>query len=166
MQPVKILAIADTHFARKDQELDPRIVDRFDDVDYIVHAGDYAHESLVEILASTGKFAGVYGNMDPFEVRDMVPEINSFQFGDITLGIIHGWGAPGDLVKRIHPLCVYKGFGIVIFGHTHNRFECEYKGIKFYNPGSPVDKMFAKENTFLILTVASKTDIQADFIKL
>jgi len=166
VRPITILAISDTHFARKDQELDPRIVDRFDAVDYIVHAGDYAHESLVETLASTGKFAGVYGNMDPFAVRDMVPEINSFQLEDVTIGIIHGWGAPDDLIRHIHPLCVDHGFDIVIFGHTHNKLEAEYKGIKYYNPGSPVDKMFAKENTFLILTVASKADVHADFIKL
>lgn len=168
MSAVMILVLADTHFARNTQQLDPVITSYFDSVDYIVHAGDYTTENLVVSLEATGKFVGVYGNMDPLAIRDMVPEINSIRLEnlDIVIGIIHGWGAPDDLISRIHPLCDDKGFDIVIFGHTHNKYEGQFGGITYINPGSPVDKMFAKENMFLLLTISSKDDMQAEFITL
>ena len=168
MHPVTILVLADTHFARETQQLDPVIINYFDSVDYIVHAGDFTTENLVQTLETTGKFVGVYGNMDPLAIRDMIPEINSIRLEDldIVIGIIHGWGAPDDLIRRIHPLCVAKGFDIVLFGHTHNKYEGKYDGITYFNPGSPVDKMFAKENSFLLLTIAAKDDVQAEFITL
>jgi len=168
MSAVTILVLADTHFARHTQQLDPAITSYFDSVDYIVHAGDYTTENLVETLEVTGKFVGVYGNMDPLAVRDMVPEINSIRLDsmDLLIGIVHGWGAPDDLIQRIHPLCATKRFDIVLFGHTHNKQEEQFDGITYFNPGSPVDKMFAKENSFLLLTIASKDDVHAEFVTL
>jgi uncharacterized protein len=106
--------------------------------------------------------------MDPLAIRDMVPEINSIRLDDLDLviGIIHGWGVPDDLIQRIHPLCVAKGFNMVLFGHTHNKHEEKFDGITYFNPGSPVDKMFTKENSFLLLTFNAKDDVQAEFVKL
>ena len=162
---VKILVISDTHFARSNQGLGKEITAFFDDVDYIVHAGDFTHKTLVESLESTGKFVGVAGNMDPMSIKKRLPEVNEIVLDELKIGIIHGWGAPQDIVERIHPICKKNKFDIVIFGHTHNHLETELEGIKYYNPGSPVDKMFAKENTFLLLTVHSRENIEAEFIK-
>ncbi len=164
MLPVTILALSDTHFSKATQQLDESITSKFDKVDYIVHAGDYAHESLVETLVATGKFVGVYGNMDPLTIRDMVPEVNAIRFDDVVIGVMHGWGSPADMYKRIHPLCADQGFDIVIFGHSHQKFEGEYKGIKYFNPGSPVDKMFAKTNQYLLLKIDSKQAVTAMFV--
>ncbi|MFX0100763.1 MAG: metallophosphoesterase family protein [Candidatus Hodarchaeota archaeon] len=165
MDPVKLLVLGDTHFARRNQELGEEITKIFDEVDYIVHAGDFTHKSLVDFLESTGKFVGVAGNMDPMTIKKHLPEVNEIDLGEIKIGIIHGWGAPHDIVERIHPISKKHGFDIVIFGHTHNHLEMEFEGIKYYNSGSPVDKMFAKENTFLILTIHSRERVEAKFIK-
>ncbi|MHA1792750.1 MAG: YfcE family phosphodiesterase [Promethearchaeota archaeon] len=166
MNPVKILVISDTHFVRKTQKLPEQILSHFQEVNYIVHAGDYTHISLVNFLESTGKFYGVAGNMDPLRIKEKLPDINHFKIGDILIGIIHGWGAPEGIVERIHLICKEKGFDIVLFGHTHNHLKRILEGVQYFNPGSPVDKMFAKENTFLILNVESKENVQANFIRI
>jgi len=165
MDPIKLLVISDTHFARGNQGLGKEITDFFDEVDYIVHAGDFTHKSLVNFLESTGKFIVVSGNMDPMAIKKYLPEVNEIDLGEIKVGIIHGWGAPQDIVERIHPISKKHGFDLVIFGHTHNHLEMEFDGIRYYNPGSPVDKMFAKENTFMLLTIHSKERVEAKFIK-
>ncbi|MHA1999471.1 MAG: metallophosphoesterase family protein [Promethearchaeota archaeon] len=157
--------IADTHFARKGQVLSKQITKYFDKVDFIVHAGDFTHNSLVTALRRTGKFVGVFGNMDPMVIKRVLPEINEIMVGGIKIGIIHGWGAPGDIINAIHPICKKRRFDIVIFGHSHKHVEMQRDGISYFNPGSPVDKMFTKVNTFLILTIHSKERIDAEFIK-
>ncbi|MHA1368331.1 MAG: metallophosphoesterase family protein [Promethearchaeota archaeon] len=163
----KLLVISDTHFISKRQRLSERITRYYPEVDHVVHAGDYTHLSLVEHLESTGKFYGVAGNMDPPAIKKKLPEINEILLDEgVKVGIIHGWGAPHGIIERIHPIAVKNHFDVVIFGHTHNRLKKEYENVKYFNPGSPVDKVFAKENTFLILTINSKKECIAEFIKL
>lgn len=164
--PAKILVLSDTHFARKSQRLSSEITKYFDEVDYIIHSGDFTSTGVLEQLQDTGKFVGVYGNMDPQEIRDDLPEINEIELDDLRIGIIHGWGAPDGIIERIHGLCKDHGYHVVVVGHTHNHFEQRHDGIWYYNAGSPVDKMFARENTILLLTINSKEDIKSNFIKL
>lgn len=164
MTVARILALSDTHFTSSSGHLSEEITSHFDEVDFIVHSGDYTDISLVKHLEQTGKFVGVSGNMDPAEIKQILPEINDITLDDIKIGIIHGWGAPKGIVERIHPICKEHGFSIVIFGHTHNKLESEHEGIKYFNPGSPVDKMFARENSFLILEVSRDGKTSARFI--
>jgi predicted phosphodiesterase len=43
-------------------------------VDLIIHAGDYKSKNLLDQLRDLGNLKGVYGNMDPEEVRRELPE--------------------------------------------------------------------------------------------
>jgi hypothetical protein len=164
--PTRILALSDTHFSKKEQVLPGLLTDRFDEVDYIVHAGDYTTIELVDELEKTGKFVGVQGNMDSSPVKKKLPEIGSIELGHVVLGVIHGSGGPKGIVERIHATCKTHSFNVVIFGHTHQHYEQELDGIKYFNPGSPVDKRFAKENGFLLLNVDGIDDVTAEYISL
>lgn len=164
MLPVRLLVLSDTHFVRKAQHLGEGITRHFARVDHVVHAGDYTSEGVLDQLVSTGKFTGVRGNMDPDPVRERLPEIATITTGPVTIGIIHGWGSPDGFVERIHPVCKERGFDVVITGHVHASFKRAHDGILYINPGSPVDKMFAKENTYALVTIRGKQDIDVEFV--
>ena len=164
MLPLRLLLLSDTHFARKSQLLGEGITRHFASVDHVIHAGDYTSTGVLEQLVATGKFTGVRGNMDPDVVRDRLPEIATITGEAVKIGIIHGWGSPDGFIERIHPVCKERGFNIVITGHVHAPFKREHHGITYINPGSPVDKMFAKENTFALATIRAKDDIDVEFV--
>jgi len=163
--PATVLVLSDTHIGTNEQVLGECITKYFSKVNAIVHAGDYTSPCILDELMATGKFTGVHGNMDGDAIRSRLPEMDELRVGDVRIGIIHGWGAPRRIVQRVHPACKEKGFHIVIVGHSHQRLDEEYMGIRYYNPGSPTDRVLARENTMLLLTIHSKDRVHAEFIK-
>ncbi len=163
--PATLLVLSDTHIGRDGQGLGDSITMHFSKVDAIIHAGDYTSPGILDELEATGKFIGVHGNMDGEGIRSRLPPMAELNVGGVGVGIIHGWGGPEGIVQRVHPACKERGFDMVIVGHTHRRLEEEYMGIKYFNPGSPTDRVHARENTLLLLTIHSKDRVHAQFVK-
>lgn len=172
MATAKILVVSDTHFIKKGQSLPDKVTRCFGEVDHVIHAGDYTSKHLLLELKETGKFTGVHGNMDPVSIKKELPEIAELLVtagddeGPIKIGIVHGWGGPKGIVDRLQPLAEEKGFDVLIFGHTHQRHEERRGSVLYLNPGSPVDKVFAKENSFLLVTIDSKEHVETEFVLL
>ena len=133
-------------------------------VDLIVHVGDYTSRDLVEDLRGLGNFKGVYGNMDPTEIREELPDRDILEFEGFRLGLIHPpeGGSPFDLEKRIKSK--FSRIDAIIFGHTHRQRNKIIDGILYFNPGSITGRFPAKEKTFGILNIDK--ELKGKIIKL
>jgi len=147
---MKIGVVSDTHVSRIDQ-LPPRLVDSLKEVDLIVHLGDYTGKELLDGLRGLGDFRGVFGNMDTLAVRAELQEKEVVDVNGKRLGLIHGWGAPWGIHKKVRAR--FKGVDAVLYGHTHMAKNELVEEILFFNPGSAMGKFPALHKTYGILVI-------------
>ncbi|MCD6571059.1 MAG: metallophosphoesterase [Deltaproteobacteria bacterium] len=160
----KIGIISDTHL-KKPNDLIKRIaLQYFSDVDLIIHAGDMVRLCVLDPFFETEKdIIAVSGNMDYPEVSDSFPLKQTIEIEDIRIGIIHGWGDPYGMRARIKQ--EFSEVDAIIYGHTHQAFSGKEDNVFFFNPGSPTDTRFTKDNSIGIIEIDSKK-IEGKIIKL
>jgi putative phosphoesterase len=143
---MRIGLLADTHIAWEQKELPPEVIEIFQGVDLILHAGDiYAHyvldelEQIAPVLAALGD--DDYPGSDPRVQNKHILEIEGH-----TLLLIHeGPNIPISPLwlslqyqKQIAPNeNRYGKPDIIIFGHEHRTVVERYNGVLYVNPGSP-----------------------------
>ena len=149
-EKVKIGVISDTHLSRYDAGLAGIVAEHFKDVAFILHAGDLVDLRVLEIFAGK-EVKAVSGNMDNMPVRDKFPEQLIFEIKGFTIGLVHGWGSPLGIEKKL--LAKLGNVNCVVYGHTHKPANYKENGILFFNPGSAVDKRFADTRTIGILEI-------------
>lgn len=147
---IRIGVLSDTHLNKVNDELQRIKAQYFSDVDYILHAGDVISVDVVEYL-DDGNFFGVYGNMDSYGIRQILPEKRVLEFGPFRLGIIHGWGAKAGLEERIY--YEFKGVDVIVYGHSHSPANHVKDGILFFNPGTAIGYSASGLHTIGILEV-------------
>ena len=130
---MKIGVLSDTHLHRVTREFKEIYETYLSDKDVILHAGDVVSAELIDFL-SIKHFHGVYGNMDPADVREVLPSKNVIELGAYRLGIIHGWGSSGDLEDRIRP--EFQNVDVIVYGHSHRAVNHIRDGVLFFNPGT------------------------------
>jgi putative phosphoesterase len=160
---MKIGVISDTHIPRAAQELPKEIYAAFKGVDLILHAGDLITISVLDKLSKMARTEAVHGNMDEPEIRKALPAKKIIKAGNFTIGLFHGAGAPFRLINTVKAEFPEK-VDAIVFGHSHSPVNEVRDGILFFNPGSPTDKVFARYNSYGILTV--NESIKGEIIKL
>ena len=151
---MKILVLSDTHIPRVAQDLPRSVYDQIAKVDMILHAGDFVDEDVLAKLKKLKTTHAVYGNMDSIELRRTLKAKEVITAGKFRIGLIHGYGAPRDLIDTVR-----SEFGTVdaiVFGHSHTAVSTIKDGILFFNPGSPTDNIFATANSYGILEVTDQ----------
>ena len=105
---IRIGVVSDTHLKQVTEAFKEVFDKHLSDKDVILHAGDVVSAEVVDFLG-TKDFHGVCGNMDPSEVKEILPVKKVVELGKYQLGLIHGWGSPFDLENRIWPECSRRG---------------------------------------------------------
>ncbi|MBW2708679.1 MAG: metallophosphoesterase family protein [Deltaproteobacteria bacterium] len=147
---MRIGVLSDTHLYQVTQELVDIYNIYLSDVDMIIHAGDIVSSSIVDFLEK-GVFHGVQGNMDPLEIKALLPEKKIVDVGNFSLGIVHGWGPASGLEERILPL--FPKVDVIIYGHSHIASNHEKNGVLFFNPGTATGYSASGVNSIGILEV-------------
>jgi len=150
---VKIGVISDTHLAGYDKRLKCILDNQFRDVDLILHAGDLVDIRVLDSFKGK-EVRAVYGNMDPNSVREILPDRLVFEIEGRRIGMMHGWGMPFNLEKKL-----LKEIGPVdclVYGHSHKPANRMRNGILFFNPGSAIDRRFSTHNTVGILEIGDR----------
>ena len=130
---MKIGVLSDTHLHRLTEEF-IAIYDRYlSHMDMILHAGDVVSPDVIHFLRS-GDFHGVHGNMDPIEVRQLLPDKKVIKIAGYTVGLVHGWGRGDDLEDRILPL--FQDVDVIVYGHSHIAANHRRDGVLLFNPGT------------------------------
>jgi putative phosphoesterase len=132
--------IADTHVPARAKCIPKMVFKIFENVDFIVHAGDLVQLDVIDELEQLAPVLAVHGNMDGPEVRGALPKLNSLKIYGWKIGVMHdpntlfGRGKMREIAKR-------NGFNVLVYGHTHNA-NIKWEGTTLYiNPGSPTNPM-------------------------
>ena len=156
---MKIGVISDTHLREPSEELERIVLAHFSDVDMILHAGDFISQHIVDFFRQWNLIA-VCGNMDAGEVKSLLPGKRVIDVSDFKIGLIHGWGSPIGLEKRIKG--EFPPLDCLVYGHTHYPANHNKAGLHFFNPGSPT-RSFTGRNTIGILSLGK--EIKGQIIK-
>jgi len=150
---MRIGIISDTH-VKTVNELPATIVTALAGVDLIVHAGDFTEMPVLEGLRRLGTVKAVCGNMDSSELKRTLPQKELFVVGRKKVGLIHGWGGPWGIAKRVREM--FSDVDIIIFGHSHQPCNEYISGSLLFNPGRARD-------SFGLLTIDD--EVRAEIIK-
>lgn len=146
--------MSDTHVPVTASDLPKQIYEEIGKVDMIIHAGDFIDMKLLERLKSLKEVKAVAGNMDPKEIQNELKQKEILKIAGLKIGLIHGYGAPAELLERVKK--EFEGVDAVIFGHSHTAMNMKKDGVLYFNPGSPTDKIFASKNSYGILNINGK----------
>ena len=130
--------ISDTHVPVRARCIPRAVFKIFENVDFIVHAGDLVQLAVIDELEQLAPVLAVHGNMDGPEVSGALPKLNSLKISDWKIGVMHdpstsfGMGKMREIAKQ-------NGFNVFVYGHTHNS-SIKWEGrTLFINPGSPTN---------------------------
>jgi putative phosphoesterase len=128
---MKIAVISDTH---GDNQYIKNILSIIEDVDLIIHLGDYVKD-VDELRKYTKKdIMNVRGNCDFYSFKDseVIESIENKNFL-----ITHGdeYGVKGG-IQNLYMVAKKKNIDVVLYGHTHIAKSEMKDGILFLNPGS------------------------------
>ncbi|MCG6880721.1 MAG: metallophosphoesterase [Deltaproteobacteria bacterium] len=154
---MKIGVLSDTHLQQVTKEFFDIYNTYLSDVDMIIHAGDVVSPDIVDFLEKN-VFHGVQGNMDPLEVKALLPEKIIVEVAQYRLGIIHGWGAASGLEERILPL--FPNVDVIIYGHSHIPVNHVREGVLLFNPGTATGYSKNGLNSIGILEVSETVEGQ------
>jgi len=128
--------ISDTHVPKRAHILPKKVLSIFQNVDYIIHAGDLVELTVMDELEQLAPVLAVHGNMDSMNVTGALPKLNTLHVFDWKIGVMHdpdiafGFNKMRELIKE-HNLDVF------VYGHTHIA-DIRWEGkTLFVNPGSP-----------------------------
>ena len=147
----RILVISDTHIPRVAIDLPDKIYKEIESVDMILHAGDFVENEVLDKLKTLKETKAVYGNMDSPNIRNALNPKEIIQVEKVRIGLIHGYGAPRDLIDTVKG--EFTNVDAIVFGHSHSAVNMVKDGILFFNPGSPTDTIFATSNSYGMLEV-------------
>lgn len=160
---MRIVVLSDTHIPRVAQDLPKDIYDAISEADMIIHAGDFVEKEFYDKLKGMKEMAAVCGNMDSVNLSNLLNQKEVVPAGKFRIGLIHGYGAPNDLLQTVKG--EFAGVDAIVFGHSHVPVNIVKDGILFFNPGSPTDKVFATVNSYGILEITDKK-IEGKIIKI
>lgn len=162
---MKIGVISDTHIPIRASEIPKKILESLKEVDMILHAGDLAELSVLESLKSVcPNVKAVSGNMDPMDVKRVLPAKQIIPAGRFRIGLVHGNGTPSLLIKTVSDIFKNDRVDIIVFGHSHFPANEKIGGILYFNPGSITDTVFADFNSYGIIEI--NNEIKASIVKI
>ncbi len=153
---MKIGLISDTH-----DFLDPKAVELFAGVNYILHAGDIGRDAIISELEEIAPVKVVRGNTDHFSSASPteIIAIGGRKF------FIHHDVNPRALKEELKLRIARERLDVVVFGHTHRRFNETIDGVLYVNPGYAGKPKFNTERSVAILHCDEK-EIRTEYLPL
>ena len=166
---MRIAVLSDTHAGCGQTELIAHsLKHELEAADHILHAGDLGRGDMLQVLERFAPVTAVAGNMDGPDVRHRCPEQAIVKLAGKRIGLIHGWGAPRDLPRKVFERFVTSDgtcpIDVIVFGHSHQPLIEQRHGVLMLNPGSPTDRRSAPYRSLARLFIES--DIRAEIVHL
>ncbi len=160
------MVISDTHIPERAGNLPPQLVLALKEASLIVHAGDICEYWVVEELLSFAPLFAVQGNMDRADVKAKLKKEEIFEVAGKKIGLVHGWGPPWGIEKRVSEVFKSVPTDIIIFGHTHQPFKKVIGEVLYFNPGSPTDTVFAPYFSYGVIEIVDGIIQKAEIVRL
>ena len=159
----RIGLISDTH-----NFLDDAVFDHFKDCDEIWHAGDFGTAAIADKLSAFKPLRGVYGNIDGYDIKSMLPEQMVYQCEGVKVLMRHIGGYPPRYnAETKKELLVHKP-QLFISGHSHilkimydDKLQCLHM-----NPGAAGKHGWHKVRTLIRFTIDGKDMKDCEVIEL
>jgi len=158
--------ISDTHIPVRAKNIPKEVFKTFENVDYIIHAGDLVELSVIDELEQFAPVLAVSGNMDGPEIRGKLQRVNSVKIFNWKIGVMNEPGALFGMGK-MREIVKQNSFNVLVYGHTH-KSSIKWEGnILFINPGSPTNPLppFIIKPTVALLRV-TKENITPEIIQI
>lgn len=153
---MKLGLISDTHGF-----LDPRLARIFHGVDHILHAGDIGPDHLIAQLEAIAPVTAVLGNNDD---SPLFPLTQVKVLGEVKFFVQH-IVSPRALGEELKARIATEKPDVVMFGHSHTRFDQVLNGVRFVNPGYAGKPRFGAERNVALLEIADQ-GIEVTFVRL
>jgi putative phosphoesterase len=103
--------------------------------DMVIGLGDYVIQDVIDFLKGVAKKSFfVSGNADESFIRASYPEKLILNIEGLSIGVIHGYGPPNKLAKKL--LNEFDNIDIMLYGHTHISCSRRIGSIQVFNPGA------------------------------
>lgn len=148
------MVISDTHAHSPDQ-LAPPIREVARGAEWLVHCGDFTRPEVLRWFQEMAThFIGVHGNVDPAEVRAVLPARAVFSVEGKKFGVTHpSWGGPPfDIEAEIAGQFQGEGVEAILFGHTHDAVTRRIGNVLLVNPGQAY-RAFRWPGSYALLTI-------------
>lgn len=153
---MKLGLISDTHGF-----LDLKLSRIFRGVDHILHAGDIGPDFLIAQLESIAPVTAVLGNNDD---SFCFPLTQVVTLGEVKF-LVHHIVTPRALSDDLKARVAQEKPDVVMFGHSHQKFDQVVNGVRFVNPGYAGKPKFGAERSVALLEMAGK-NLEVRFVKL
>ena len=159
---VRIGVISDTH-----GYLDPRVVEEFNGVDHIIHAGDVMDAEVLEALSAVAPVTAVAGNMDDGKLGKLPREVAG-KVGGVRFIVGH---KRKRLLKRLS-LGKIDGIGkhdlpeLVVCGHDHVPAVEWVDGTLYLNPGSASAPHYEDDDPSIAIVETGRWGLDVRFIRI
>ena len=151
--------ISDTHIPDRAKVLPQKVLDAFDDVDLILHAGDLTSPRVIEELESLAPVMAVQGNMDRVNGIDLL-RAKVIEAEGLKIGIVHGEVYPRADSDQLLYLAKELNVDILVSGHSHQPKIEQKEGILLLNPGSPIVPRLADRTVMLLEIDNRQVDVE------
>ena len=155
---MKIGIISDTHGL-----LRPQVFEVFEGVEHVLHAGDVGDPDILTELAAIAPVTAVWGNVDEWDIRDLVPEVARLELGGVRIAVVHGMQFGSPTPQKV--AAAYPDAGLVVFGHSHRPLIQQVGPTLAVNPGSAGPRRF-KDPVTVALADIEDGKVQARLIDL
>jgi hypothetical protein len=155
--------ISDTHIPDRARILPQKVLEAFNDVELILHAGDLTSPKVIEELENIAPVMAVQGNMDRAKGIDL-PKAKVIEAEGLKIGVVHGEVYPradsSQLLYRAKELDV----DILVSGHSHQPKIEQIEGTLLLNPGSPIVPRLA-DRTVMLLDINDR-NVDVEIVKI
>ncbi len=169
---MKIGLISDTHITEKRGKLSEKVLDCFNDVNLILHAGDIISQKVLDTLNQIAPTIAVEGNNDRTRKTIDLKPSEIIEIDDLKILLIHGDKLPSRNFKKYCDFAQKHNADILISGHTHKPHCEKIENVLLINPGSP-NRQIKSDASIAILTIDKEKEyknkldkISIEFIKI
>lgn len=132
--------ISDTHGL-----LRPEAVEALRGSQQIIHAGDIGSPEILERLGKIAPVAAVRGNVDGAWASH-IPATQVVEVDGVSIYVLH-------ILEELDLKPEAAGFGVVVYGHSHQPKLERKQGVLYFNPGSAGPRRFKLPTTVGRLTI-------------
>jgi hypothetical protein len=147
----------------------PALVDDFEGVDLILHAGDVGDLGILDGLGAVAPVKAVWGNIDGPDARRRLPEHERFAIDGLNVWMTHIAGRPGRWQQGMGEKLASEPPDVFVCGHSHilrvERVD-DLGGMLYVNPGAAGKQGLHQRKTCLRLTIRDGTPAEMDVIHL
>jgi putative phosphoesterase len=148
----RLLLISDTHVPGRARRLPGAVLQAADIADLVIHAGDWVAASVLDELEQHSDVLGVWGNNDPADLRERLPEVARRTIDGVRFAVVHETGQATRREMRMD--AAYPHADVLVFGHSHIPWDTVTpRGMRLLNPGSPTDRRRQPECTLMTAVV-------------